>query len=373
MTARCCALALALLAGCASAPADTEPPGPIDAAVPRPAACVQLDDEIMAALTTLHEAGFGPTHAVAVRVPACGARTYAVTSDTELAVPAEQRSYEIGSITKTFVASALLELWQAGKVDLDAQVSSLLPTLPGMSTTTIRQLLNHTSGLYNYTDDPAIIPYLEQHFEPEALVQVAAGHEPYFAPGAGWHYSNTNYIVAGLIIEHLSGKSAASYIRETFLVPHGIASVYLVGDEPAIGTLAPGHDRDGDPVSTTSDLSGAWTAGAMVGQLEDVARWTELRGDGSLHAAPAQAALLDTVATTSAGLRYGLGIFEFAPSITGGLGKGLGHGGDIPGYHTQAFYFPERGTSLAAAVTSDRDRANDVTVALLPIIERATQ
>jgi hypothetical protein len=111
----------------------------------------------------------------------------------------------------------------------------------------------------------------------------------------------------------------------------------------------------------------------MVSQLGELSRWTEMRGNGSVHGATAQAELVDAVATDVAALKYGLGIFIISAANTGGLGAGYGHGGDIFGYHTANWYFPNRKATISVVVTSDADSSNDVVAAMIAPVLAATK
>ena len=113
--------------------------------------------------------------------------------------------FRIGSVTKSFVATVMLQLVGEGRLRLDDNLERWLPGLvPGGEKITARQLLNHTSGLYNYTDD---LPEPPRRFRPRELVAIATGHKPLFAPGTQFSYSNTNYILAGMLVERVTGQA----------------------------------------------------------------------------------------------------------------------------------------------------------------------
>ncbi|MEO0686374.1 MAG: serine hydrolase domain-containing protein, partial [Cyanobacteria bacterium J06649_11] len=137
--------------------------------------------------------------------------------------------FEIGSITKTFVATTVLQLVEEGKLSLEDTLTTLLPEsitadIPNSETITLKQLLQHTSGIPDYVDvlftqaatDPTVFL---QEWEPEELVNLTDGVEPYFEPGESWRYSSTNFILAGLIIEAVTGNNIAAEIRSRILEP----------------------------------------------------------------------------------------------------------------------------------------------------------
>src|SRR5262245_50277019 len=145
-----------------------------------------------------------------------GDRTVRLTSGSARLAPRVRMEpndrFRAGSITKSFVSTVVLELVGEGKLALSDTVERRLPGLvPNGDHITVRQLLNHTSGLYNYTDDPDLLRALtnlssDRVFKPEELLAMATSHPPLFKPGARWSYSNTNYIVLGLIVEAVTGK-----------------------------------------------------------------------------------------------------------------------------------------------------------------------
>ncbi|MCC9307920.1 beta-lactamase family protein [Kitasatospora sp. RB6PN24] len=187
--------------------------------------------------------------------------------------------FRIGSITKTFVATVLLQLAAEGRVDPDDTVERWLPgTAPAV---TVRMLLNHTSGIFNYTDDLVALNSHETH-TPESLVQIASAHPPAFAPGADWAYSNTNYVLVGKLVERIGGRALADEIAERITRPLGLTGTCLPrGSDPAIrgphsrhytklfqtGPAAPVHD------ATELDPSVFWAAGGMISTAADLNRF----------------------------------------------------------------------------------------------------
>jgi D-alanyl-D-alanine carboxypeptidase len=169
-----------------------------------------------------------------------------------------------------------------------------------------------------------------------------------FAPGAGWEYSNTNYILLGMIAERVASRPLEQLIRERILAPLGALFTFLDGRESAPGPIAKGN------TGFSCNPSAAWSAGALKGTLADLASFTEARSSGKLHSAAANAVLFDTTPTTYAGVRYGGGLMEMDASLTHGGGKAFGHTGAIWGYHSAAFYYPDRKTTVALVVDDDR-------------------
>jgi D-alanyl-D-alanine carboxypeptidase len=348
-------------------PPVTMPSADPDAGAPKPpvkTACDLENDALQAGLDHAHDKTTGAV--LAVR-NACGVRT--LTSGQAKLDP--KSLHRIGSVTKTYVAAVILGLLDDGTITLDDVVSKWIPDVTlGGDVITIRQLLDHSSGLFNYTDDKAFQKTpTTKVFTPAELVAVSMQHPVDFAPGAKWEYSNTNYIVLGMIAEAAGKAPIAAQIRSRVLAKAGLTSTFFAGGEPVTGTMAPGQNAGGEDATNALDPSWSWAAGAMVASPADVATWIEKVGNGTFYDAPTQKLLLDgALPTTEPGLTYGLGIFGYGASITGGAGMGIGHGGDIAGYHTEAIYFPASKTTLVAIVDSDAEDANDVVVATLGVL-----
>jgi D-alanyl-D-alanine carboxypeptidase len=260
--------------------------------------------------------------------------------------------FRIGSNTKTFVSVVVLQLAGEGRLSLDDTVERWLPGVVAGNgndgrRVTVRNLLQHTSGLYNYTQDLAALASAEaypehrlDHYDAADLVAIAMKHPPSFAAGAGWEYSNTNYILAGMVVERVTGRPWQAEVRSRILRPLGLRDTSYPGDRP---TLARPHARayqqfgpDAPLVDvTTFNPTAADAAGGMVSTTRDLTRfWRALQRGELLR--PAQMAqmhrtvLADDLQEMKPGIRYGLGIF-WVPNDCGGF---WGHPGDVPGMST---------------------------------------
>jgi D-alanyl-D-alanine carboxypeptidase len=267
----------------------------------------------------------------------------------ELAVgqadPAEPRPmttddrFKVGSITKTFVATAVLQLVAEGKVRLDDTVAHWLPALvPNGDRIPVRELLMHTSGLFDYLDDPRpFAPYLTLDFRhfwtPRQLVRIAVSHPPLFAPGAGFSYSNTGYILLGLIAERAGGERLAVQLRRRIFAPLHLSTTRLPASQGLGQPRARGFFRvDGgleDVTAISQSVFGA--AGGLVSTSRDVGRFYRGLVTGRLLPPGLLWAMTDTV-PRAPGLAYGLGIFR----IPTPCGPALGHDGSLPGYTSLA-------------------------------------
>jgi D-alanyl-D-alanine carboxypeptidase len=252
--------------------------------------------------------------------------------------------FRIGSITKSFVAAVVLQLVQEGRLALGQPVGHWLPgLLADGGTITVRELLNHTSGLYDYTDDPAFTAAEEanQVFRPAQLVAIAESHPLVFPPGSAYGYSNTNYIVAGLLIQAVTHRSLGWELGHRIFGPLGlrhtsfpVTAARIAGyHADGYAILAPG----GRPADVTAlNPSGAWAAGAIVSTASDVARFYQALLGGRLLS-PRTMTQLETAVDETPGdpaAQSGLGIERYQDPC----GVTWGHGGQIPGYQDAAFW-----------------------------------
>ncbi|KYF60066.1 hypothetical protein BE08_06780, partial [Sorangium cellulosum] len=251
----------------------------------------------------------------------------------------------IGSVTKTYVAAAVLQLAHEGALDLDDPISTWITTYPGADGITVRQLLNHSSGIFDYTEDEelrlAAMADPARAWSPEEIVAAAAAHDPYFAPGAGWHYSSTNYILLGMIIEAATGEGVAGVIRDRLLEPNALSSTSFDGEEPIAGELARGYTGDGTDMTSVIHPSLPWSAGALVASAGDIARWAvALYGGAALDPGSLAEMLAGPVPTGVEGQGYGLGTLVIGREVLGV--PAFGHDGGAPGYATMMLYYPEQ-------------------------------
>jgi D-alanyl-D-alanine carboxypeptidase len=291
--------------------------------------------------------------------------TYGVT-ELGGAVPVTLGDHvRVGSTTKTWTATVILQLVQEGKIALGDPVSKYRPDIPNGENITIEELLNMRSGLFNYTETYQLLHNMDVDpqsvWNPEQLLALGVGLPPYFEPGAGFHYSNTNYVLLGLIAEQIEQKSLQEIFQERLITPLGLADTsfpaiddaslptpysngYMYTDNvrtittfalPAdllaqaeAGTLLPNDQTDANP-------SWAWSAGAGISTIGDLATLIEAIVGGDLLDPELQEQRLQNVvppdpASTSA---YGWGIIRSATGF-------YEHGGLINGYNSYSGYDP---------------------------------
>ncbi|MEU5091317.1 serine hydrolase domain-containing protein [Streptomyces sp. NPDC021356] len=249
----------------------------------------------------------------------------------------------IGSNTKAFTAVVALQLVAEGKVGLDASVDTYLPGLlrgDGIDgrNITVRQLLQQTSGLPDYVNQEAILNDPKRYFEPRELLDAALAQKAHFAPGAQWEYSNTNYLLAGMIVQKVTGRPIGEEITKRVIDRIGLRHTYfpVPGDMTIHEAHPKGYQRAADGSLrdyTELDPSWGWAAGAMVSTNTDLTRFYEALLGGRLLPAAQLAQMRTTVPADAVGpgVRYGLGLIS-RPLSCGGLS--WGHGGGIPGYST---------------------------------------
>ncbi|MEV6912959.1 serine hydrolase domain-containing protein [Amycolatopsis sp. NPDC051071] len=298
-------------------------------------------DEVDKALKTLVQDGVPGAQAT---VTSASGRTWSEregVGNIETKTPFPRGSkFRAASVTKTFVAVVVLQLAAEGKVRLDAPIERYLPGVVkgnGNDGTkiTVRQLLQHTSGLYNYVRDLDIDAWRHRGAEPGELLAIGLSHPPDFAPGMKWSYSNTNYVVAGMLIEKLTGRSVATEIRNRIAKPLGLRDTYLPprGDE----RLPSPHPRGYSPRETglvdftKLDPSAAGASGGIISTGEDLNRFFGAVTDGRLLPRAQQAEMQRTVPADLGipGAEYGLGIASVPLSCGGSF---WGHGGNLQGF-----------------------------------------
>lgn len=287
--------------------------------------------------------------------------------------------FEIGSITKSFTSVAILHLEAAGKLGIDDPLGKFLPQYPVWKGVTIRRLLDMTSPIPGYDNEPSIARIMGDHpdhvFTPEALVDSVYPHDGEPKPVSGWTYSNTNYILAQMIVEKVGGKPYAEVVRglcgevglkNTYYeqdhypaaITDRMVSGYFFNHDPDNALLAPllGHDVKNDSVSWMQG------AGGIVSTMQDVSRWARALYEGPLLADKQRGELM-TVVSDKTGQpidgpseenpgAFGLGVGAgFRP----GLGSYWYYQGMTLGYRVLYGYFPSNGTVIVAGLNSQPD------------------
>ena len=270
----------------------------------------------------------------------------------------------VGSITKTWTGTVILQQVQEGRLALDDPVAKFRPDVPGGQAITIAELLDMRSGLYNYSETQELAEAMDADpgrvWQPDELLAMAYAHPPYFAPGHGYHYSNTNTVLLGLIVEQLDGKPLEQTFRDRLFGPLGLTgtsfpprtsaaigdphpqgymygtNVLTMGSPPALPPEMQARVREGTllPVDHTADNpSWGWAAGAGISTVGDLAGWAEALAGGKVLDAGMQATRMASLRPTDPANppeapQYGLAVAKF--------GALYGHTGELPGFNTFA-------------------------------------
>ncbi|HLI97809.1 MAG TPA: serine hydrolase domain-containing protein [Candidatus Baltobacteraceae bacterium] len=260
-------------------------------------------------------------------------------------------SFRIGSNTKTFVASVILRLAAERKLSLDDTVSHFHVgvNVPNAGKITVRELCDMRSGLFEAYETPQFAKLnmtVPKNFNPRTLVAWAALHKPLFAPGTRYNYSNTNYLLLGLIIESITKDSVGDQIRKRLLVPFGLSQTIYPQTQAMPPPWAHGYalDKNGnwEDVSNATPVAFMGSAGEMVSVMADVKRWVELFATGKTGG--------------PVGFRPASECIPFLANTSFGLGMTcsagwFGYTGGLPGYNTADYYSPSTGMTIVAWTT----------------------
>ncbi|GAA1398892.1 serine hydrolase domain-containing protein [Kitasatospora putterlickiae] len=275
-------------------------------------------------------------------------------ADTETGEPMTSRHHvRMGSETKTFTATAVLQLVDEGLVGLDDPIARYLDGVPGGEKIRVRDLLDMRSGLYDYTSDQdfvdAFLDDPQRVFKPAELLAYGYRHENAFAPGERFQYSNTNYTLLGQLIERVSGRSLEDVVRDRVTGPSGLRNTLFPNGTGLPAPYAHGYSgktSNGQVVDSTHwSPSSAWAGGELITDLHDLGRWAGDVATGTLLSPGTQAQRLDFLPTGIQGAGYGLGLFD--------INGWVGHTGSLFGYESLAIHLPQERATLAVLLNTD--------------------
>jgi len=267
--------------------------------------------------------------------------------------------YSIGSISKQFTAVAMLMLQEQGKLSLDDKVGKYIPDLSRANEVTIRNLLSHTSGYQDYWPQDYVMPMMLQPVTAAKILDTWARKPLDFDPGTKWQYSNTNYVIAGVIIEKVSGKPFLQFLKEKIFTPLGMTSAADI-DEKKLGTTDPtGYMRYAlGPLRPAPKEGAGWlfAAGELAMTAEDLAKWNiSIMDQKLLRPASYRELEREMQLNNGLGTRYGLG-------LTLGTEAGhraVSHGGEVSGFVSESIVFPDERVSVVALTNQDASSAAD--------------
>jgi D-alanyl-D-alanine carboxypeptidase len=279
-----------------------------------------------------------------------------------------------GSVGKTFAAATALQLIKEGKIGLDDKIEKYLgheqwfPRLPNAKDITVRQLMNHTSGLVRYefkeqfTKDLTANP--DKVWKPAELVAYLLDEKAPFEAGKGWDYSDTNYIVLGMIIEKVTGRKFYDEANRRLLKPLKLSDT-IPQDGPRLKGVVQGYAGPNNPFGGTDAMlvngkfsvnpQFEWTGGGYVSTAHDLARWAKMFYEGKAFSPDLLPQVVEGVSAPMLGResKYGLGaIIRKTPA-----GTSYGHSGFFPGYMTDMMYYPEQKIAVAVQVNTSVGRS----------------
>jgi len=248
-------------------------------------------------------------------------------------------TFRIGSNTKTMTGTVLLQLVDEGKLALNDKLSKYYPEFPKADSITITMLCNMTSGIYNYSDDTnwlnTLISESNRVWSPQEIVQVGFSHDFYFRPGTSFHYSNTNTLILGMLIEKLTGNSLQSEIENRIINPLHLSNTGFLTS----GLTFPGpHGRgfyigeyvENDDYTEKLDISWSWAAGAGYSTPRELQKYVEALTSGSLLSDSLQNRRMNDMVVFSPSIAYGLCLLK--------RGSFYGHNGALPGFTSSMYH-----------------------------------
>jgi D-alanyl-D-alanine carboxypeptidase len=290
-------------------------------------------------------------------------------------------AFSIGSVSKTFLAALILDLTEEHRLSLDDRLRRWLPTARVRWSVTIREMLDHTSGIYDFfsnpTIDAALLADKRRAWTPARALSYV--RSPYFAAGTGWHYSNSNYVLLGQVVQRVTGRTVAAELRRRFVDPLGLSRTFMQGVDVRRGTVATAYvqrgwgtslrwisQSDGTTIAPfTSVTTAAGNAGAMAASSRDLAVWAMALYGGTVLEPASLAAMEDVSHSVSVGAtrRYGLGLME---EWLGGR-RTVGHNGRLVGSRSSIRYLPDYGFTIAVVTNQDRYSPDSIGTPLMDI------
>jgi D-alanyl-D-alanine carboxypeptidase len=267
--------------------------------------------------------------------------------------------HRIGSVTKTFMGTLLMQLAGDHELSLGDTIDQYVAGVPNGDTITLRQLADMTSGVASYTANPefseALYANPEQRWRPSELLEFGFADSPEFPPGTAFQYSDSNYILLGLAIQQAAGKPLRAVLRERIIDPLDLGATSWPGGSIAVPRPhARGYTLQGQPADDPADATNwnpsyAWAAGEMISTVDDLLAYGRALGTGEGLLAPRQQkrrlASFGDIPPLSRQLSYGIGLVE---------DQGwLGHTGQVPGFTTAVYHHPGIDTTVVVEANSD--------------------
>jgi Beta-lactamase class C and other penicillin binding proteins len=260
--------------------------------------------------------------------------------------------FRIGSVSKQFAAAGLLKLVEAGKVSLDDPITKYVPGFPNGEHITVLELLNHTSGVKDYTSIPAWREgAIDKDLSTAQLIAIFSHAKPDFAPGSNWSYSNSGYVLIGAVIEAASGQSWHDYLREALFQPLGLSHTGYGGDPKLAAQQVHGYSLDDGKVvpARVVSMTVPHAAGALVSTVDDLLKWNRALNEGRVLRNSSYLRMITPVGKAREA-KYGFGV-ELS-TVQGH--PMLDHGGNIFGFESMLEYL--QGPDISVIVLQNTDR-----------------
>ena len=274
------------------------------------------------------------------------------SADLDLDVPLKSdASFEIGSVTKQFTAAAVLQLAEEGKLSLDDDFTKYVKFNTRGKKVTVRQLMNHTSGIKGYTEMEMFGDLSYQHLKRDTLLRIVE-KEPFdFEPGANLIYNNTGFFLLGLVIEKVSGKNYEEYVKENLFAKAGMTNSYYGDELKVVKGRAHGYSMSEKGLVRANYLDHTWpyAAGSLCSTVEDLVKWNRALHHGKIMSdASYQEFLAPAVLNSGDTTRYAKGITVWSDNGT----PVISHGGGIYGFLSENAYYPKDDVSVVVLVNT---------------------
>ena len=277
--------------------------------------------------------------------------------------------YSIGSISKQFTATAILLLQEQGKLSLNDKVAKFIPNLTRANEVTIRQLLSHTSGYQDYWPQDYVMPMMLKPVTAQKILDGWARIPLDFEPGTKWQYSNTNYVIAGVIVEKASGMSLLQFLSQKVFTPLGMKSVMNIDQEKLTETDPAGYLRYAlGPLRPAPKEGQGWlfAAGELAMPAADLAKWDISIIDQKLMKPSSYREFAtDTLLKNGLSTHYGLGV-----DVNSQAGhRALSHGGEVSGFTAQNVVFPDEKVAVVVLTNQDAvSAAGQIAQGIAPLL-----
>ena len=269
--------------------------------------------------------------------------------------------YRIGSVTKQFTAACILQLAEQGKLNLDDKLSKYIPDYPKGDSITTHMLLNHTSGIKNYTDLPEFWPKAILPLSKDSMIALFKNKPLDFSPGSKWNYSNSGYFLLGVIVEKASGKKFDDYLLENVIKKAGLKNTGMDNLDSVLAYRAKGYSKNRPGVwehAMPISMEGPYSAGAMYSTVDDLYTWIKALTANKIISA---ASLKKMTTPYMDKYGYGIGIDSLKTHSR------ISHSGGIPGFVSYLTFYPNDDVCVVA-ISNNSGNSSQLGVALASVM-----